>query len=99
MSPYRSLLNRKLNWKEIINIIRGQDFKTTEGETSRINPSFIITKFDDPTYSECNNLKCSTNVNESLNSKVKKHMVKAIGNKKNDVMVESILNDIKRLRK
>lgn len=92
LSPYRWLFNKKLNWKEIVSIIRGESFKTTQGSESRIKSDFIISKFDDPNYDSCIKMGCSSNINESLIEKVKKRMVEAIIDKKilKENMVKSI---------
>ena len=83
---FRPLLNRKLGWNEIQKLIQGKDvFKVT------INSQYIDRNFGTE--------NCYRTLNESINSKVKRHMTEAIKSKRKDVMVESILKDIKGLRK
>ena len=83
---FRPLINRNLGWNEIQKLIQGKPiFKVT------INSQYIDRNFGTE--------NCYRTVNESINSKVKRHMTEAIKNKRKDVMVESILKDIKGLRK
>jgi hypothetical protein len=83
---FRPLLNRNLGWNEIQKLIQGKEvFKVT------INSRYIDRNFGTE--------NCYRTVNESINSKVKRHMTEAIKTKRKDVMVESILKDIKGLRK
>lgn len=83
---FRPLLNRKLGWNEIQKLIQGKPvFNVT------INSRYIDRNFGTE--------NCYRTLNESINSKVKRHMTEAIKNKRKDVMVESILKDIKGLRK
>jgi hemolysin activation/secretion protein len=83
---FRPLLNRNLGWNEIQKLIQGKPvFKVT------INSRYIDRNFGTE--------NCYRAVNESINSKVKRHMTEAIKSKRKDVMVESILKDIKGLRK
>lgn len=83
---FRPLLNRNLGWNEIQKLIQGKPiFKVT------INSQYI-----DRTFGTEN---CYSAVNESINSKVKRHITEAIKTKRKNVMVESILKDIKGLRK
>ena len=83
---FRPLINRNLGWNEIQKLIQGKPiFKVT------INSQYIDRNFGTE--------NCYRAVNESINSKVKRHMTEAIKTKRKDVMVESILKDIKGLRK
>ena len=83
---FRPLINRNLGWNEIQKLIQGKPvFKVT------INSRYIDRNFGTE--------NCYRSVNESINSKVKRHITEAIKNKRKDVMVESILKDIKGLRK
>ena len=83
---FRPLINRNLGWNEIQKLIQGKPvFKVT------INSRYIDRNFGTE--------NCYRTVNESINSKVKRHMTEAIKSKRKDVMVESILKDIKGLRK
>lgn len=83
---FRPLLNRNLGWNEIQKLIQGKPvFNVT------INSRYIDKNFGTE--------NCYRAVNESINSKVKRHMTEAIKNKRKDVMVESILKDIKGLGK
>jgi hypothetical protein len=83
---FRPLINRNLGWNEIQRLIQGKPvFNVT------INSRYIDRNFGTE--------NCYRAVNESINSKVKRHMTEAIKTKRKDVMVESILKDIKGLRK
>jgi len=79
-----NLINRSLSFKEIIKLINGEK---VAGITI------------DPMWQSKIVLESNKNNEVIKESTIKKHMVEAIKNKIKDVMVESILKDIKGLRK